>query len=464
LRQLVVDRSSAKYGSTKEGFPLPIDSNHSDMCKFSGMEDYKYEPVRDNISEMVNKARQQVGSMPLPATNTYSTSPAPSSASAVGTGIIQHPIETQHIADPPPPGHRKDFEIAVICSLRLEAEAVEAMFDKFWEDDNLMYGKAPGDPNAYTTGMIGCHNVVLAHMPGIGKASAASVAANLLSSFNGIKLGLVVGICSGVPNGTDDEKEILLGDVIISTGLVKYDFRKQFPNDFIKRNTLTDNLSGPNREIRSLLAKLAGRRSRMLLMNHTSNYLAALSQKPGFESARYPGADEDRLFEPTYRHKHHDLPTCTICAKCEKKEDEVCEIALYSSCIELKCNENKQVTRDRLIKARRTVAGAKEGFAAAQEVVDAQKPVVHFGLIASGNAVTKSGEDRDKIAAKDKVIAFEMEGAGVWDIFPCVIIKGVCDYADSHKNKKWQGYAAATAAACMKAFLDRVREEGIRSQ
>jgi nucleoside phosphorylase len=46
-----------------------------------------------------------------------------------------------------------------------------------------------------------------------------------------------------------------------------------------------------------------------------------------------------------------------------------------------------------------------------------------------------------------------MEGAGVWDAFPCVVIKGVCDYADSHKNKKWQGYAAATAAACMKAFL-----------
>jgi nucleoside phosphorylase len=65
----------------------------------------------------------------------------------------------------------------------------------------------------------------------------------------------------------------------------------------------------------------------------------------------------------------------------------------------------------------------------------------------------KSGEDRDEIAAREKVIAFEMEGAGVWENLPCVVIKGVCDYADSHKNKKWQDYAAATAAACMKAFL-----------
>ena len=66
----------------------------------------------------------------------------------------------------------------------------------------------------------------------------------------------------------------------------------------------------------------------------------------------------------------------------------------------------------------------------------------------------KSGEDRDEIAAKEEVIAFEMEGAGVWDHFPCLVIKGVCDYADSHKSKKWQNYAAAAAAACMKAFLE----------
>jgi len=65
----------------------------------------------------------------------------------------------------------------------------------------------------------------------------------------------------------------------------------------------------------------------------------------------------------------------------------------------------------------------------------------------------KSGEDRDEIAARDGVIAFEMEGAGVWENFPgSLVIKGVCDYADSHKNKRWQGYAAATAAAVTKAF------------
>jgi nucleoside phosphorylase len=66
----------------------------------------------------------------------------------------------------------------------------------------------------------------------------------------------------------------------------------------------------------------------------------------------------------------------------------------------------------------------------------------------------KSGQHRDEIARREKVLGFEMEGAGVWDNVPCVIIKGVCDYADSHKNKLWQAYAAATGASVAKAFLE----------
>ncbi|KAL3429140.1 P-loop containing nucleoside triphosphate hydrolase protein [Aspergillus tetrazonus] len=66
----------------------------------------------------------------------------------------------------------------------------------------------------------------------------------------------------------------------------------------------------------------------------------------------------------------------------------------------------------------------------------------------------KSGQHRDEIVRREKVIGFEMEGAGVWDHVPCIIIKGVCDYADSHKNKLWQAYAAATGASATKAFLE----------
>jgi nucleoside phosphorylase len=340
---------------------------------------------------------------------------------------------------PPPPSQRKDFEIAIICALRSEADAVEALFDIFWDDDGKIYGKASGDPNAYTIGVIGSHNVVLAYMPGMGKGSAASVTSSFRSSFEGIKLALVVGICGGVPHGTDDEKEILLGDVVISDGLIQHDFGRQLSNNFIRKDTLQESLGRPNTEIRAILAKLKGYRGRMRLKDNTSHYLTHAQQNLGVEKTRYPGVNADKLFKPTYRHKHHNLLACTLCTKCEKKEDEVCLAALDSSCSELKCNENNLVPRQRLLRAKETSA--------------APKPIIHYGLIASGDTVMKSGEDRDIIATRDNIIAFEMEGAGVWDNLPCVIIKGVCDYADGHKNKEWQCYAAATAAACMKAFL-----------
>ena len=72
----------------------------------------------------------------------------------------------------------------------------------------------------------------------------------------------------------------------------------------------------------------------------------------------------------------------------------------------------------------------------------------------------KSAKHRDAAAAADDLIAFEMEGAGVWDKFNTLVIKAACDYADSHKNKKWQNYAAATAAACMKGVLEVWEPEG----
>ena len=63
------------------------------------------------------------------------------------------------------------------------------------------------------------------------------------------------------------------------------------------------------------------------------------------------------------------------------------------------------------------------------------QPMFHFGMMGSGNTVMKSGHHRDRMAQADGIIGFEMEGAGVWDYFPSIVIKGVCDYADSHKRK-----------------------------
>jgi len=47
-----------------------------------------------------------------------------------------------------------------------------------------------------------------------------------------------------------------------------------------------------------------------------------------------------------------------------------------------------------------------------------------------------------------------MEAAGMMDNLQCLPIRGICDYSDSHKNKEWQGYAAATAAAYARGLLE----------
>ena len=86
---------------------------------------------------------------------------------------------------------------------------------------------------------------------------------------------------------------------------------------------------------------------------------------------------------------------------------------------------------------------------------DSQKddPAIHYGLIASANTLMKDALTRDALVQKHNVLCFEMEAAGLVNHFPCVVIRGMCDYADSHKNDIWHGYAAATAAAYAKELL-----------
>lgn len=352
------------------------------------------------------------------------------------------------------PSSRDDFEIALICALQIESDAVEALFDEYYEDS--LYVKAPGDPNAYTIGKMAGHNVVLGFMPGMGKVNSANVAAGFRMSFPNIKLGIVVGICGGIPGGRDGENEVLLGDVIISNALKQYDFGRQYDNGTVARNTLEDNFSRPNTGIRSFLSKCSGLRGRKRLREKTSSYLDDLCAKDDFKKSSYPGADKDVLYRSDYRHKHRDPNVCNVCANCQSPYDEVCDVALESSCTELGCEDGMIVSRGRVEQAKGTTSST--ATRRDDETREAQKPFIHFGTIACGDSVMKSGLRRDEIALREKVIAFEMEGAGVWDSFPTVVIKSVCDYADSHKNKKWQRYAAATAAACTKAFLEEWRK------
>ncbi|CRG88498.1 hypothetical protein PISL3812_05529 [Talaromyces islandicus] len=219
---------------------------------------------------------------------------------------------------------------------------------------------------------------------------------SLRMSFTRIKLALVVGICGGAPYSID-KREIILGDVIISDSVVEYDFGRQYPDGFVRKSGIKETLGQPNQEIRSFLNGLRTSRRQAHVQQQIAHYLEDIRGRDERHWS-YPGVPQDTiLFPATYRHRHYEPSPGVECA-----------------CLD--CHSS-------------------------------QDPV------SSANTVMRSGEHRDGLAEDEGIIGFEMEGAGVWDNLPCIIIKGVCDYADSHKNKRWQNYASVTAACCTKAFL-----------
>ncbi|KAK7418712.1 hypothetical protein QQX98_003730 [Neonectria punicea] len=346
----------------------------------------------------------------------------------------------------PRPSSRADFQIAIICALPAEYDAIFDSLDERWDD----LGTAPGDPHRYVTGLLGHLPIVLLLLPGMGKVNAASAAASLRSSYNNLKWALLVGICGAVPQASGTE--ILLGDVIISTHVIQYDFGRQYSDELVPKKTIQDTLGRPTKEIRILNALLETRSSRHALEQRTAQFLQQLQTKVSETRYRgvydYPGAAKDKCFKSGYRHKHQDPKDCSICEASSSYLDPVCRAALSESCADLKCCDAELDTRGHRFQEKRRLEQ--------QGNISAQDPAVHLGGIASGDTVMKSAGHRDRISQAHGVIAFEMEGAGVCDEISCIVVKGVCDYADSHKQKNWQNFAAATAAAAAaaKAILE----------
>ncbi|KAI8419611.1 hypothetical protein FOFC_02200 [Fusarium oxysporum] len=158
---------------------------------------------------------------------------------------------------------------------------------------------------------------------------------------------------------------------------------------------------------------------------------------------QYPGSASDRLYEPTYQHQIDTLVLCT----CFSSPSLICERCRGVSCDEAGCDEKFLVARCRL---QEKMLLEEQG-----DICEAQKPLIFLGRFGSGDTVFKSSKDRDGLAERLGIAAFEMESAGLWEDLPCIVVKGVCDYADSHKNKEWQDFAAATSASVVKALLER---------
>ncbi|KAK6338444.1 hypothetical protein TWF730_002504 [Orbilia blumenaviensis] len=341
------------------------------------------------------------------------------------------------------PLRRDDFQIAIICALPVEYNAVCLLIDQFWDEDSASYGRAPGDTNHYLNGRLGRHNVVLLQLAEMGKRTAAGSTASLRSSYTNIKLALLIGICGGVPR--IGKREVLLGDVVIGEKIFQYDFGRQYHSKHVPRAVDEGNLGSMGRDIGGFIKHLKTDVWMQDVREKTAVYLKDLQETAmkakSDTTYYYPGYSQDKLFTAAYQHKHLESAKCN---NCTEEIDTFCRDADKTNCADLGCDEDMLVPRKRL--------KAKWGLQSKEEQ---QLPEIFVGHIASGDTVMRSSEHRDMIANShpEKIIAFEMEGAGAFDEIPSIVIKGICDYADSHKNKEWQSFAAATAAAASKAVL-----------
>lgn len=295
--------------------------------------------------------------------------------------------------------------------------------------------KPSTDPNTYTLGSIGEHNIVIACLPKgkYGTTSAATVATHMASTFPAIRFGLMVGIGGGIP------PKVRLGDVVVSTptgqhpGVVQWDMGKAEQGGTFTR---TGSLNNPPTSLLTALTKLETEQA--MNGSRIPEYLDELAQRYPRLAKDYLKSDSlnDILFKATCPHSDsHDHPDNHDEEADDDDEEEAEEDCRY-------CDPTGIVKR---------------------------KPrdmKIHYGLIASGNQVIKDAARRGPLVKElgGNVLCVEMEAAGLSDNFPCIVIRGICDYADSHKNKAWQEHAAAVAAAFAKEMLGYVTASEVEGE
>lgn len=316
-----------------------------------------------------------------------------------------------------------DYTVGWICAIPTEYVAAQAFLDEKHEGPEYI---SPNDNNDYTLGKIGRHNVVVAVLPNgeYGLSSAASVARDMLHSFPNVRIGLMVGIGGGAPSLKYD---IRLGDVVVGVpingtgGVIQYDFGKAIQGQEFQETGFLDQ---PPTLLRTAVGGL------MAQYESDGNQIkesvnSAIAKKPRLRRKYMrPEATTDRLYRSQVVHPSNNEVNCAVI-----------------------CGDNP---------------GDLIGRPARDEDND-DDPAIHYGLIASSNTVMRDASIRDEMAKKG-VLCFETEAAGLMNHFPCLVIRGICDYSDSHTDEKWQGYAAMTAAAYTKDLLHRITPNRVEAE
>ncbi|KAL7921513.1 hypothetical protein ACQKWADRAFT_295261 [Trichoderma austrokoningii] len=316
------------------------------------------------------------------------------------------------------------YTVGWICALSTEYVAAQAFLD---ESHPLPENLPPTDSNTYKLGRIGHHNVVIAVLPNgeYGLSSATGVAKDLLRSFPNIRIGLMVGIGGGAPSAKHD---IRLGDVVVAVSsgqgaVIQYDFGKIIQGEEFQESGY---LNQAPILLRTAVNSLKAEYELDLEGNQIQRAIdSALAKRPRLRrNYQRPDESSDRLYQSLVIHPAEGEADCfTVCGN----------------------DPSTLIERH-------------------QRGEDEDNPAVHFGLIASANTLIKDAVVRDSLIARKNILCFEMEAAGLMNHFPCLVIRGICDYSDSHKNKAWQGYAAMAAAAYAKDILSQIAPSRIEAE
>ncbi|KAF2219963.1 nucleoside phosphorylase domain-containing protein, partial [Elsinoe ampelina] len=304
--------------------------------------------------------------------------------------------------------HVSEIAVGIICALEFELGAMTLMLDHRFK---YLQGKPDSDKNSYTPGTIGHLNVVIAGLPTgrYGQNPAAAVATHMARTFvPNMKVALMVGIGGGIPSPDHD---IRLGDIVVGvptdtcSGVIQIDLGKRLAGGKFKR---TGSLDKPPA---SLLTALTTLRSAHGMSDvRFPSYVRNALQRLDGDASCWDKPATDRLLDTGSQHPQ-DKIDCDTCVK----------------------HEVKRLPRDD------------------------HNPRVHYGIIATGNLVVKDAAVREELREQYDAICIEMEAAGISESIPCMVIRGICDYADSHKNKEWQQFAALAAAAYSKELLQLLR-------
>lgn len=313
-----------------------------------------------------------------------------------------------------------DYTVGCICALPEESAALQAFLDARHDGPEYI---STHDNNDYTLGRIGKHNVVICVLPSnqYGIVAAATVARDLAHSFPNVRIGLMVGIAGGAPNS---RSEVHLGDVVVgvacngSPAVFQYDYGKAIQGHGFQTTGFI------NQPPQILLTAVNGLRAFYEVEGECLEEAvkSALEKRPRMKQKyQRPDASTDRLYRSSFIHPDPDLDCTLACGDCKSRLSQ-------------------------------------------REKWDNDGPTVHYGLIASSNSLMKDAHIRDDLVKKNGMLCFEMEAAGLLNHFPCLVIRGICDYSDSHKNKKWQGYASMIAAAYARDLLGRIAPSRVEAE